>query len=66
MVEYFVRVDYLETTEFFGFCDRHGIKYKSISTDLALSLLYTAKMTHQDAMALKLFMQVNIMEIENG
>lgn len=65
MTEYFVRVDYFEITEFYAFCDRHNIKYKSISTDLDYSLLHTAEMTHQDAIALKLFMQVNIMEIEN-
>jgi hypothetical protein len=66
MVEYFVRVNYLELTDFYGFCDRHNIEYKSISTDLGYSMLHTAEMTHEDAMALKLFMQVNIMEIENG
>lgn len=66
MVEYFVRVDYYKLGEFYRFCEKHNIPHKSISTDTSSSLLHTAEMTHQDAMALKLFMQVNIMEIENG
>ena len=65
MVEYFVRVEYYRLGEFYRFCEKHNIPFKSISTDMSSLMLHTAEMSYQDAIALKLSMQINIMEIEN-
>jgi hypothetical protein len=70
MVEYFVRIDLVQLDSFNDFCERNNISHRLISVDgwqnELPSYVYAAGMTYQDAMALKLLMQIDIMETQNG
>ena len=70
MVKYFVRIGLFQLDSFIDFCNMHRISHKLISMDgwqeEVASSLYKVQMTHQDALALKILMNIFIMETQYG
>ena len=67
MVRYFVSARIDDTSLLHQFCSRNNLPVKWISAGWNNgTMMYSVLMTSKDATAMKLSMQVNIMETENG
>ena len=70
MKSYFVRVKRQEINQFDNFCSRHNLEQQYLSEGIWQghigTSLYRIPMNHTDAMALKLTLDIDIMETQNG
>ena len=66
MTKYFVRIQILHWHIFNNFCRMHNVSANYVSRGFGVAhgntMMYSVQMTHEDAVALKLSMDINIME----